>query len=87
MSILSVSNDGETFADFYLDKAVQLKGGIWFRLTAFGGKASVQMGGSSMPLSLGSQLSNRDFALPYLENCDLLYIYLQNLLLILMHHR
>ena len=28
MCILSVSADGETFADFYLDKAVQLKSGI-----------------------------------------------------------
>lgn len=73
LSILSVSNDGESFADFYLDKAVQLKSGIWFRLTAFGGKASVQMGGSSMPLSLGSQLNDRDFAVRPKVRVECLY--------------
>ena len=73
MSILSVSCDGEHFADFYLDKAVQLKGGIWFRLTVFGGKASVQMGGSSMPMSLGSQPSNRDFAVRPKVRVECLY--------------
>ena len=73
MSILSVSCDGEAFADFYLDKAVQLKGGIWFRLTAFGGKASVQMGGSSMPMSLGSRLNDRDFAVRPKVRVECLY--------------
>ena len=73
MSILSVSCDGEAFADFYLDKAVQLKGGIWFRLTAFGGKAGVQMGGSSMPMSLGSRLNDRDFAVRPKVRVECLY--------------
>lgn len=73
MSILSVSNDGETFADFYLDKAVQLKGGIWFRLTTFGGKASVQMGGSSMPMLLGSYTNDRDFAVRPKVRVECLY--------------
>ena len=73
MSILSVSADGITFADFYLDKAVQLKGGIWFRLTAFGGKASVQMGGSSMPMLLGSFINDRDFAVRPKVRVECLY--------------
>ena len=73
LSILSVSSDGESFADFYLDKAVQLKSGVWFRLTAFGGKASVQMSGSSMPLSMGSQLNNRDFAVRPKVRVECLY--------------
>lgn len=72
-SILSVSADGVSFADFYLDKAVQLKGGIWFRLTAFGGKASVQMGGSSMPMSLGSRINHRDFAVRPKVRVECLY--------------
>ena len=62
MGILSVSLDGENFADFYLDKAVQLKSGIWFLLTGFGDNATVQMSGVSMPLSLGQRVSGRDFA-------------------------
>jgi len=62
LSILSVSEDNETFSDFYLDKAVQLRSGIWFRLTGFDGRASVQLGGVSMPLSLGQRVNDRDFA-------------------------
>ena len=73
MCILSVSADGENFADFYLDKAVQLKSGIWFQLTPFGGKASVQMGGSSMPLSQGSYRNDRDFAVRPRVRVECLY--------------
>ena len=62
LSILSVSEDNETFTDFYLDKAVQLKSGIWFRLTGLDGRTSVQMGGCSMPLELGQRIGDRDFA-------------------------
>ena len=62
LTVLSVSNDGKKFDDFYLDKAAQLKSGIWFRLTGLGGKASVQMCGVSMPLSLGQRVNDRDFA-------------------------
>ena len=62
LTVLSVSADGQTFEDFYLDKAVQLKGGIWFRMTGFGGKSAVQMCGVSMPLNLGQRVNDRDFA-------------------------
>ena len=60
--VLAVSKDGERFSEFYLDKAVRLNGGILFRLTGFGGKASVQMSGISMPLDLGHKVNERDFA-------------------------
>ena len=73
MSILSISTDGENFSDFYLDKTVQLKSGIWFRLSGFGGKASVQMGGVSMPLSLGRRVNDRDFAVRPKMRVECLY--------------
>lgn len=73
LAILSVSADGVQFADFYLDKAVQLKSGIWFRLTGFGGKATVQQSGISMPLQLGQQVNNRDFAVRPKVRVECLY--------------
>ena len=73
LAILSLSLDGEVFADFYLDKAVQLKGGIWFRLTGFGGKASLQMSGSSMPQMLGQRINDRDFAVRPKVRVECLY--------------
>ena len=62
LAVLSVSLDGKEFEDFFLDKAVQVKGGIWLELTGLGGSATVQMCGSSMPLELGQRMGNRDFA-------------------------
>ena len=62
VAILSVSEDGAQFEDFYLDKAVSLKGGIWFRLTGFDGSTAVQISGSAMPLELGQRPNDRDFA-------------------------
>ena len=73
LSILSVSADGETFAEFYLDKAVKIQSGIWVQLTGFGGKASVQMGGTSMPMALGQQVSHRDFAVRPKVRVECLY--------------
>lgn len=73
LSVLAVSADGETFAEFYLDKAVKIHSGIWFHLTEFGGKASVQMGGSSMPLSLGQKVNDRDFAVRPKVRVECLY--------------
>lgn len=73
LAILSVSADGVTFCDFYLDKAVRLKGGIWFRLTGFGGKATVQQSGVSMPLQLGQQVNDRDFAVRPKVRVECLY--------------
>lgn len=40
MGVLSVSTDGETFQNFYLDKSVCLRGGVWFCLSAFNGEAT-----------------------------------------------
>ena len=73
LTILSASLDGEHFEEFYLDKAVKLKGGIWFRLTGFGGKSSIQMSGMSMPISLGQRVNDRDFAVRPKVRVECLY--------------
>ncbi len=43
MSVLSVSKDGERFQDFYLDKAVCIRPGIWFALSPFMGEAEAML--------------------------------------------
>ena len=73
LTILSVSADGESFTDFYLDRAVRLRSGIWFELAGFRGSGGVQMGGSSMPLSLGQSADARDFAVRPSVQVDCLY--------------
>ena len=49
VTILSVSADNVNYIDYYLDKPVQLRSGIWFMLTAFQGKSAVQISGSLLP--------------------------------------
>ena len=54
-SVLSVSEDGETFQDFYLDKAAFLKGNIRFSLSPFMGEATVQISAQKLPEQVGSR--------------------------------
>lgn len=61
-AVLSVSCDGENFTDFYLDRPLKLKAGIWFDLTAFRGKAAVQMSGILMPRLLQTQAAEDRFS-------------------------
>ena len=49
MPVLSVSNDGENYSDFYLDRPVTLRRGVYYRLAAFKGNATVQLSAISMP--------------------------------------
>lgn len=60
-TVLSVSTDNVTFRDFYLDKPVWLRGGVWFALSALEEKASVQMSAFSMPRLLTTRKGKRDF--------------------------
>ena len=43
MAVLSVSRDGESYQDFYLDKAVCVKAGVYFSLMAIYGTATAEM--------------------------------------------
>ncbi len=58
MSVLSVSQDGENFQDFYLDKAVCIRPGIWFCLSPFMGEASCLLYAKETPEAAGSRHSD-----------------------------
>lgn len=62
IAVLSVSDDNENFTDFYLDRPLKIKSGTWFDLTAFRGKAAVQMSGISMPRLLQTQAAEDRFS-------------------------
>lgn len=51
-TVLSVSADGVQYKDFYLDRPLLLKAGLWFRLTAFQEKSSVVLSAVLMPREL-----------------------------------
>jgi len=58
-TVLSVSLDNQTYCDFYLDKAVQLRPGVWFSLTALQGKSSVQMAAILMPREIQTKVADQ----------------------------
>ncbi|MBP3674290.1 MAG: helix-turn-helix transcriptional regulator [Oscillospiraceae bacterium] len=53
MSVLSVSNDGEKYYHFYLDKPVCVKSGIIFSVTPFLGDSSYEMAAGVWPEVVG----------------------------------
>ena len=55
-TVLSVSLDDQTYCDFYLDKTVQLRPGVWLSLTALQGKSSVQMAAILMPREIQTKV-------------------------------
>ena len=55
MAVLSISNDGEHYCDFYMDKPVSVNAGFYFSLFAFQEKTSVRLCADTAP----SQHKNR----------------------------
>ena len=74
-TILSVSEDGEHYRDFYLDKAIWLRKGIWFALTAFQGRSSVQMAGCSLPREVEVRAAAGNFEIRPALKIDCLYTF------------
>lgn len=54
-SVLSVSQDGQNFLDFYLDKTVCVKAGTYYSLMLFKGDASVYVSSPLPPESVGKR--------------------------------
>ena len=53
MSVLSVSNDGEKYFHFYLDKPVCVKTGVMFYVAPFRGDSSFEMAAAVWPETVG----------------------------------
>ena len=54
-SVLSVSQDGERFQQYYLDKPVCIKAGIYFGISAFMGGATALCYAQQLPEQVRSQ--------------------------------
>ena len=59
MSVLSVSQDGENYQQYYLDKPVCIKPGILFSLSPFMGEAAVLLYAADAPDQIGNRSSDR----------------------------
>ena len=74
-TVLSVSSDNVTFLDFYLDKPVRLRSGVWFSLTALQKSATVQLSAFSMPRLLTTRTEKKDFLLTPQLHISTLYTF------------
>ena len=54
-SVLSVSVDGETYQDFYLDKPVCIKAGVYFSISPFTGPADALLYSAQPPEPRGNR--------------------------------
>ena len=57
MTVLSVSHDADSFQDFYLDKAVCVKAGVYFSLMAIYGTATAEMSSQAAVETVGQRNS------------------------------
>lgn len=74
-AVLSASADGEVFRDYYLDKPVCVKAGIFFCLTAFMDEATVEMVTQTAPASLGSRSRDTGFQVRHNLRVENLYTF------------
>jgi len=75
ITILSVSLDGSTYSDFYLDKPVRLKKGTLFCLAALRGTSVAELSSDTAPLPSGSHIRTEDFFVSHLLHVKSLYTF------------
>ena len=74
MSVLSVSRDGETYQDFYLDKPVCIRPDVYFSLSPFMGEATVVVYSKEPPQTLGTHTRD-DLHLAHRLQVDSIYTF------------
>lgn len=61
-TILSVSSDNSDFRDFYLDKPIQIRAGVYFSLAAFTGTSTAILSAEDMPQAVGALPRDGDYS-------------------------
>ena len=73
MAVLSISDDGEHYHDFYMDKAVKVREGIFFSICAFQEQALVRFASPVTPLSLPDRDPRADLHITHRLNIEKIY--------------
>ena len=74
-AILSVSKDGETFRDYYLDKPVRLYEGVRFCLAALRGTATALLHTETLPQIVGNRIRTEDLSISQALHVKSLYTF------------
>ena len=75
ITILSVSEDGCSYQDFYLDKPVKLKSGLRFCLTALRGNSTAALRAPEPPQLSGTYTRSEGFSVNHLLHVKSLYTF------------
>ena len=73
MAVLSISDDGEHYHDFYMDKAVKVFAGIYFSLSAFQDKACIKFASPMVPVAHPNRDPKSDLHINRKLNIEKLY--------------
>lgn len=73
MAVLSLSVDGVTYHDFYMDKSVKIHAGIYFSVAPFQEQAAVRLASPVAPQSLASRRLNDDLHIQRKLKVETLY--------------
>ena len=73
MAVLSISDDGLTYRDFYLDKPVKIQNGLCFSVSAFQTEASVRYASAVCPIPLNALSRKPDLVISRKLNIQKVY--------------
>ena len=73
MAVLSLSTDGESWSDFYMDKSVKLEKGICFSFSPFQEKSTVRYCSPAVPLTLPHRTVGNELRIRRKLKADTLY--------------
>ena len=74
-TILSVSQDNTNFRDFYLDKPIQIKAGIYFSLAAFSGTSTAVLSAECIPNAVSTLPRTGDYSISHCLQVRNLYTF------------
>ena len=74
-TVLSLSRDGQNFIDFYLDKTLCIKQGIYFSLAAFQDVGSAKIAADKAPVISGSRAQSAGFTVSNHMRVENLYTF------------
>ena len=74
-TILSVSQDNTNFRDFYLDKPIQIKAGIYFSLAAFSGTSTAVLSAECIPNAVSTLPRTGDYSISHCLQVKNLYTF------------
>lgn len=73
MAVLSLSDDGTFWHDFYMDKSVKIRNGVYFSVSPFQEQVTIRFASPVLPLSLDARQSVKELYISRKLNIEKIY--------------